>query len=413
MKNGWTGGQYSLFRALFGAYLFVHFVQLAPWAAELFSSEGVLPKASDSPLIHAFPNILALSDSPIFVTGLLVVAAMLSLLFAVGKHDRVAAVCLWYIWACLFGRNPLISNPGLPYVGWVLLAHSFLPPAPYGSWAARGRIDPGGGWRMPPGIFAVAWILMAVGYSYSGYTKLISPSWLDGTALARVLENPLARPTMLTEFVAGRPVSLLKVMTWGALAFELLFAPLALSRRLRPPLWLGMVSMHVGLIVLVDFADLSLGMLMLHLFTFDPAWIRPRPATETETIFYDGNCGLCHRAVRFVLAEDTAGNAFRFSPLGGETFIAEVPEDSRSQLADSVVVRTADGKLLERSVAARLIMHRLGGAWRAIAIVTGWIPRPVLDIAYDSVARVRHRLFQKPTEACPLLPAELRSRFQP
>ena len=85
MKNGWTGGQYSLFRAVFGAYLFVHFVQLAPWAAEIFSNTGVLPNASDSPLIHAFPNLLALSDGPIFVTGLLVVAAALSLLFAVGQ----------------------------------------------------------------------------------------------------------------------------------------------------------------------------------------------------------------------------------------------------------------------------------------------------------------------------------------
>src|SRR5262249_29596562 len=43
------------------------------------------------------------------------VAAALSVLFAVGCWDRVAAVMLWYIWACLHGRLPLISNPGLPY----------------------------------------------------------------------------------------------------------------------------------------------------------------------------------------------------------------------------------------------------------------------------------------------------------
>jgi hypothetical protein len=34
MSNGWTGGQYSLFRIAFGVYLCVHFGQLAPWAAE-------------------------------------------------------------------------------------------------------------------------------------------------------------------------------------------------------------------------------------------------------------------------------------------------------------------------------------------------------------------------------------------
>ena len=70
MKNGWTGGQYSLVRAVFGAYLLVHFVQLAPWAAELFSNRGLLPDGRDSPLLHLFPNIFALWDSPAFVTAI-------------------------------------------------------------------------------------------------------------------------------------------------------------------------------------------------------------------------------------------------------------------------------------------------------------------------------------------------------
>ena len=28
MKNGWTGGQYSLYRVIFGLYLFIHFASL-------------------------------------------------------------------------------------------------------------------------------------------------------------------------------------------------------------------------------------------------------------------------------------------------------------------------------------------------------------------------------------------------
>src|SRR5262249_41766436 len=137
---------------------------------------------------------------------------------------------------------------------------------------ARGKEE----WRMPEGIFLAAWILMALGYTYSGYAKLTSPSWIDGSAVARVLENPLARPGWVRDWVLRWPAGLLHLATWAALLAELSFAPLALVPRLRPWLWLSLLAMHLGLIVLIDFADLSLGMVMLHLFTFDPAWVTSR-----------------------------------------------------------------------------------------------------------------------------------------
>jgi predicted DCC family thiol-disulfide oxidoreductase YuxK len=374
MKNGWTGGQYSLVRAVFGTYLFVHFVQLTPWAVELFSNQGLLPDGRASPLLYLFPNILALWDGPVFVTAVLIVAVALSVLFAVGCWDRVAAVMLWYIWACLHGRMPLISNPGLPYVGWMLLAHACLPPAPYGSWTARGRTDPGNNWRMPEPIFLVAWILMALGYSYSGYAKLISPSWLDGTALARVLENPLARPGFVRDVVLTLPDGLLRLATWGALLAELSFAPLALVPRLRPWLWGLLLLMHLSLIVLIDFADLSLGMVILHLFTFDPAWIRPRPAPAADTIFFDARSGFCARAVRFLRAEDRAGTTFRFAPLDSEAFRMAIPEPSQTRPSHGLVVLTAEGTILTRAAAIQYVLQRLGGLWRIVAWVAGMVP---------------------------------------
>ena len=271
--NGWTGGQYSVFRAVFGAYLFVHFVHLVPWSAELFSRDGMIGIASASPLYGLFPNPLFLWDSPMVATAMTVLGAGLSLSFATGFRDRIASVLLWFIWACLFTRNPLIGNPGLPYVGWLLIAHSFLPRRPFGSLDARGADGANEGWRMPQGIYVAAWISMAVGYSYSGATKLVSPSWIDGTALLHVLSNPLARPTFLRETLLTLPLPIIAVATWGALATELLFAPLALLSRLRPWLWLALLCMHFGLMSLIDFADLSAGMVMLHLFTFDPRWL--------------------------------------------------------------------------------------------------------------------------------------------
>lgn len=321
-----------------------------------------------------------------------------------------AAALLWYVWACLLGRNPLISNPGIPYVGWLLLAHTILLGAPYGSVASRGRPDPGGTWRMPSMLFAGAWILMALGYTYSGVTKLVSPSWLDGTAIAHILENPLARPGAVREAILALPDGLLRFGPWATLTLELLFAPLALSRRLRPWIWTLGLAMHLGLIALIDFADLSLGMVMLHLFTFDPAWVPPVNARATETVFYDGQCGLCHSAVRFLLAEDhTPGGAFRFAPLGGETFRVAIPK--ASDLPDSLVLLTDDGRILTRSRAALQVARRLGGLWWVIAWLVGLLPTALLDRGYDAVARVRYRLFACPQGACPIAARDLRSRL--
>jgi len=271
--NGWTGGQYSVFRVILGAYLAVHFARLIPWSGEVFSSAGMLAHSADSPLSRLFPNVLSVLDSPSFVTGFLVMAVGLSVIFAAGWRDRLAAVALWYILTCLFGRNPLTANPSLPFVGWMLLAHACIPGVPRGSLGALRRPNTVDGWRFPPALFGVAWIVMSIGYSYSGCMKLSSPSWIDGTALARVLENPLARPTLLREWLLSLPGPLLRAATWGGLGLELAFAPLVLFRRVRPWVWGAMVGMHLSLMVLIDFADLSTGMVMVHLFTFDPGWI--------------------------------------------------------------------------------------------------------------------------------------------
>jgi len=410
VNNGWTGGQYSLFRMLFGTYLFVHFVQLVPWAAEVYSNQGMLPDGAASPLLRIFPNLLAFADGPWVVSGMLVAGALFSLCFAAGWFDRVSAVSIWYLLACLFGRNPLTNNPALPYVGVLLLAHAILPPSPFGAVSARKRTDPAGGWQMPTSVFSVVWILMALGYSYSGYTKLVSPSWTDGSAMRHLLENPLARPTLLRELMLGLPAWMLQAATWGALALELSFAPLALFRPLRRWIWLAMLGMHCGLIVLIDFADLSLGMVMLHLFTFVPAWIPACKAKAQEVLFYDGGCGLCHKSIRFLLAEDPPG-ALHYAPLDSETFRQRVPLELQHNLPDSLLLLDENGQVHTRSTGIMIALSRLGGVWRLIGGALRLVPRGLRDMLYDGIARVRLRLFSKPSDVCPILPHELRARF--
>lgn len=127
-------------------------------------------------------------------------------------------------------------------------------------------------------------------------------------------------------------------------------------------------------------------------------------------VFYDGTCGLCHRAVRFALARDRDGSRFRFAPLDSEAFRRRVPD--AAALPDSIVIRAPDGTLLVRSAAVIHVLERAGGAWKLLGRALGALPTRLRDAIYDDVAAVRYRLFRRPAEVCPVTPPDLRSRFE-
>jgi predicted DCC family thiol-disulfide oxidoreductase YuxK len=139
----------------------------------------------------------------------------------------------------------------------------------------------------------------------------------------------------------------------------------------------------------------------------------PSGATKRkpEWVFYDGTCGLCHRAVRFLVRRDRDGTLFRFAPLQGGTFRQEIPEPQRTDLPHSVVVKTSNGGVLTRSEATTYLARRLDRPWRWLGGLMGLVPPWVLDLGYDGVAAVRNRLFRAPADLCPNLPPALRSRF--
>lgn len=132
-----------------------------------------------------------------------------------------------------------------------------------------------------------------------------------------------------------------------------------------------------------------------------------------EILFYDGDCGFCHRCVRIVIALDRAGEAFRFAPIDGPTFRERVAPEVAATLPDSIVVEGADGALLVRSAAVVHVLRRIGGFWRLLAALLAALPEGLRDRLYDAVAGSRTRLFESPEAACPVLPPRLRARFDP
>jgi predicted DCC family thiol-disulfide oxidoreductase YuxK len=139
----------------------------------------------------------------------------------------------------------------------------------------------------------------------------------------------------------------------------------------------------------------------------------PPRTPETEILFYDGHCALCHATVKFVLRHDSTGAAFRVAPLQGETFATLISPAERAALPDSIVLRTAAGALLSRSEAMNHIFRRLGGGWKFLASILALFPRSIRDAGYDFIARIRYRVFGTRQDLCPVVPAEWRERFDP
>jgi hypothetical protein len=273
--------QFGLVRILLGLYVLWYVGGLLPYAAEHFSNAGMLPDPRLNETYGFFPNPLAVWDSPEAITACLGVLAVLALLLTCGVARRPVAVVLWFGWACLYNRNNLTLNPSLHYVGWLLLACAVIPPGePFALWS-KPRPD----WFLPKPLIIGAWLLLAAGYSISGYVKLPSPSWLDGSTVWRVLQGPLAQPGPWRDLVLGLPLPLLQALTWGTLALELFFAPLCVFHRTRRWVWWAAVVWHLGIILLTRLVYISLGMLLMHAFTFDLRWMRRHDHGETSPWF--------------------------------------------------------------------------------------------------------------------------------
>ena len=274
----YTPYQFSIFRIVLGVYLLIHFIHLLPYAPEIWSNQGTLPDPSLNFTFGLFPNLLNYFDSPVQTQVFVSILIVAALCFTLGIQRRLSAFVLWVGWACLFNRNNLISNPGIPFVGWLLLCSSVIPSGePWSLFSSKKE-----NWELPKVLFIGAWVIMACGYTISGIDKLHAPSWVDGSAILHLLNNPLARDWWPREILLQLPDILIKIMTWSILFMELAFLPLSLHPKTRKFAWMGMVAMHLGILMIVDFADLTCGMLMIHLFTIDARWFKASSLVRKE-----------------------------------------------------------------------------------------------------------------------------------
>jgi predicted DCC family thiol-disulfide oxidoreductase YuxK len=400
--ESYSGYQFSLTRIIVGIYLFLHFVFLIPYAKELFSNEGVLSEPSLNFTYPFFPNILFIFDTPMFVTIFLMLLTFLSIVLMIGYKRRLVSLILWYGFACLFNRNNLINNPRLAFVGWILLVFTCLP-----SGEPLSADEEDCNWFMPKELFCGAWIIMGLSYSISGYHKLGSPGWMNGDALRYLTEGPLARNYFFPDFILKLPDWIIHPMTWSVLGLEVLFLPFILFKWGRITVWTLMVGMHLGILTLVDFADLTMGVLMIHVFTFDTAWFKEKNIEAKEKIvFFDGVCGLCDSFISFLFKEDK-NKIFKVATLQGE--MSKKLLEDKDWLHLNSIIYYEDGKTYRESEAVFRIFSQLPGLWRVLSFAV-YLPRIIRNTAYNLIAKNRYLLFGK-NDSCRIPTVEERARF--
>jgi predicted DCC family thiol-disulfide oxidoreductase YuxK len=136
----------------------------------------------------------------------------------------------------------------------------------------------------------------------------------------------------------------------------------------------------------------------------------PEPARAGDVVLYDGLCGLCSRAVRFIARHDGRGR-FRFAALQSEVgrALLEGAAGVPALLPDSVILVEAGGTVRVESDAALWIAASLDGPVRHLARLRV-VPRPLRDAVYRLVARTRYRIFGRHDE-CEIPAPWLRERF--
>lgn len=142
-----------------------------------------------------------------------------------------------------------------------------------------------------------------------------------------------------------------------------------------------------------------------------PAGDRSDHADTFGIVFFDGYCGLCNSFVDSILRLPSKA-AFRFSPRQGETFRSLAKRFPEVSDCDSIIYLPPgrDAIPLVRSDAVIGIFLRVGGARGGLARVLRLIPRPLRDLGYRIVARLRHVL-SKRRQSCRLPTPDERPLF--
>jgi len=122
-------------------------------------------------------------------------------------------------------------------------------------------------------------------------------------------------------------------------------------------------------------------------------------------LFYDGECGVCSRTVRFILKNEHSNDMF-FSSLQGEFAIYFLAEHGIESISANTLYLFENGKLYNKSKAALKLIDYLKRPFGILKILYIF-PRFLRDFVYDRIAANRKVFFK---DVCELISSD-KNRF--
>ena len=279
LREFWLGSTdlapLSLFRILYGVQLFNWIWQLYPNLSAFFTDEGILPRRA---LMVSYADRFSLLNvlGPWWQVAIFwVLALAVAALLTVGWRSRLTSFLAFIVVTSFSFREPLMLDGSDLVFRLVPLWMTFSDPgARYSldALARSARGEPTGrGFALPVRILElqVAWIYLATGLEKMGGTL-----WPSGIAtyFSLQLEHTFGRSWAKP---IAENLTLARITSWGTLAFELAFLPLAmLPSRITRVIAVAMAaSLHLGIIVLMNVGNFPVIMLSTLVLFLPAQWV--------------------------------------------------------------------------------------------------------------------------------------------
>ena len=128
-------------------------------------------------------------------------------------------------------------------------------------------------------------------------------------------------------------------------------------------------------------------------------------------IVFDGFCVLCSSTVKFLLKIDK-NKLLNFTTLRTDLSTDGREETGINPSQPDSVIYIEEGHVYTESEAIVRILSRIGGIWKPMAALLGFIPRKWRDYLYRLIAKNRYRIFGQKKQ-CFIAPGKYADRFVP